>query len=92
MKIEFDPVKSRENDSSRGLPFELVEMFEWETAVFSEDNRSDYGETRIVVLGFIEQRLYVICFTTIDDGVRIISFRKANKREVRNYEQEILNR
>ena len=92
MKIEFDPVKSRSNESGRGLPFELAETFEWETAVFSEDNRSDYGENRIVALGFIEQRLHVICFTVIDGGVRIISFRKANKREVRNYEQEALNR
>lgn len=92
MKIEFDPVKSRSNESSRSLPFELAETFEWETAVFSEDNRSDYGENRIVALGFIEQRLHVICFTAIDGGVRIISFRKANKREVRYYEQEALNR
>ena len=92
MKIEFDPVKSRKNASSRCLPFELAETFEWETAVFYEDSRSDYGETRIVALGFLEQRLHVICFMPIDGGVRIISFRKANKREVRYYEQETLNR
>ena len=92
IKIEFDSEKSRKNEISRGLPFEIVEIFEWETAVFFEDNRNDYGENRIVALGFIELRLHVICFTSIDDSVRIISFRKANKREVRNYEQEILNR
>ena len=92
MKIEFDPAKSKKNAGSRGLPFELAETFEWEMAVFYEDSRSDYGETRIVALGFLEQRLHVICFTPIDGGVRIISFRKANKREVRYYEKETINR
>jgi uncharacterized DUF497 family protein len=92
IKIEFDSEKSGKNEIRRGLPFGLVEMFEWGTAVFFEDNRNDYSEIRIVALGFIELRLHVICFTPIDDGVRIISFCKANKREVRNYEQEILNR
>ena len=92
MKFEFDPAKSKMNASSRGLTFELAETFEWGTAIFSQDSRTDYGETRIVALGFLEQRLHVICFTPIDSGVRIISFRKANKREVRYYEQETLNR
>lgn len=92
INIEFDSEKSTRNESQRGLPFELVKTFVWETAVFFEDNRNDYCERRIVALGFIELRLHVICFTPIDDGVRIISFRKANKRELRNYEQEILNR
>lgn len=92
MKFEFDPAKSRKNASSRGLPFELVDAFGWETAVFYEDSRVDYGETRIIALGFFEHRLHVICFTPIAGGVRIISFRKANKREVRYYEEEILNR
>ena len=92
MKFEFDPAKSRKNTTGRGLPFELAEAFEWETAVYYEDSRCDYGETRIVALGFLEQRLHVICFTPIADGVRIISFRKANKREVLYYEQGTLNR
>ena len=74
------------------MPFELAEDFEWETAVFYQDSRNDYGETRIIALGFFEQRLHVICFTPVDSGVRIISFRKANKREALYYEQETLNR
>jgi uncharacterized protein len=31
--------------------------------------------------------LHVLCFTPATDGIRVISFRKANTREVRNYEQ-----
>jgi uncharacterized DUF497 family protein len=52
----------------------------------------DYPETRIIALGFMGVRLHVICFTPIDGGVGIISFRKANKREVRYYENETADR
>jgi uncharacterized DUF497 family protein len=88
MKIEFDPAKSEKNARERGLPFHLVEEFEWETAVFSEDTRFPYPEARFTALGFIGKRLHSICFTSIAGGMRIISFRKANKREVRRYEKE----
>ena len=42
----------------------------------------DYPETRIIALGFLGVRLHVICFTPIDGGVRIISLRKANRRDL----------
>jgi len=38
------------------------------------------------------KRLHIVCFTETKDGIRIISFRKANNREVKRYEQETLNR
>ncbi|HXM00687.1 MAG TPA: BrnT family toxin [Rhizomicrobium sp.] len=88
MKIEFDAVKSERNARERGLPFGLVEAFEWESAVLSEDGRFPYAETRFNALGFIRNRLHVVCFTAIAGGVRIISFRKANEREVHRYEKE----
>ena len=80
MKIEFDPVKSEKNARERGLPFELVEDFEWESAVVSQDARFPYPETRFNALGFIGRRLHIVCFTAIAGGIRVISFRKANDR------------
>ena len=74
------------------MPFSKAADLDWENAVYYEDNRKDYPEPRIIALGFIELRLHVICFTPIKGGVRIISFRKANKREVQYYEQEIFDR
>jgi uncharacterized DUF497 family protein len=88
MKIEFDLAKSDRNARERGLPFEMVREFEWEGAVMSEDARFPYVETRFNALGFIGRRLHVVCFTPIDGGIRVISFRKANEREVRRYEKE----
>ena len=34
MKIDFDPEKSKKNNHDRGLPFERVAEFDWETALF----------------------------------------------------------
>jgi uncharacterized DUF497 family protein len=88
MKIEFDPAKSEKNRRGRGLPFELVKQFDWESAVFWQDMRFDYPETRYVALGLLGNRVHVVCVTPVSDGLRIISFRKANDREVRKYEKE----
>jgi len=92
MKIDFDPIKSERNIKLRSLSFDRAGDFDWETAIYYEDDRMDYPEDRIIALGFLGVRLHVICFTPIGGGVRIISFRKANRREVRCYEEETANR
>lgn len=91
MKISFDPEKSKKNSINRGLSFEMAHEFDWETAVYIEDVRNPYPEQRFIGLGFLDERLHVLCFTPIDGGVRVISFRKANRREVNRYEKEITN-
>lgn len=88
MCIEFDPVKSETNARERGLPFDLVMEFEWDGAVFSADERFAYPEARFLALGFLAGRLHAVIFTGITGGIRMISFRKANAKEVRSYEQE----
>jgi uncharacterized DUF497 family protein len=86
MIIDFDPNKSDRNEQERGLPFTAVERFDWDGAVFSEDTRREYPERRFIGLGKIGQRVHVVCFTPIEDGIRVISLRKGNSREVRRYE------
>jgi hypothetical protein len=88
MKIEFDRAKSERNARERGLPFELVEQFDWGTSVSVEDKRFSYPEERWITTGFIGNRLHVVCHTPIEGGTRVISFRKANDREVRKYEEK----
>ena len=87
MEIAYDPAKSEKNIRDRGLSFGMVEGFDWDTALFAEDTRKPYAERRFEAIGWIEERLYVVIFTPIANGVRIISFRKANTREVRRYEK-----
>lgn len=88
MQIEFDPAKNERNIRERGLPFTLAEAFEFETALIWQDTRKAYPEVRYAALGQINGRLHALVFSETPDGIRIISLRKANQREVARYEQE----
>ena len=88
MKINFDPAKNAKNIMERDLSFERVAEFDFETAQFAIDNRHNYGETRYRVLGFLAHRLHALVFVEIVGGIRVISFKKANKRELKHYESQ----
>jgi uncharacterized DUF497 family protein len=88
MRITFDPVKNDRNVVERRLSFELVAELAWEKAVSVEDTRKDYGERRLRVLAHLGNRLHVAVVTMRGDAVHVISFRKANRKEVKFYEQE----
>ncbi len=92
MQIEFDSAKNEKNIRERDLSFERVREFNFETANVTIDDRRDYGEVRYVATGYLEQRLYILCFTETTLGIRVISFRKANNREVKKYEQSTFNK
>ena len=86
MKIEFDATKNERNIRERGIAFTEVRRFDFETAVRVEDLRKDYGEQRIVAYGYIGNRLHVLCFKPLGGiNIRVISLRKANKREEKSY-------
>jgi uncharacterized protein len=87
VKIEFDPAKSSRNARERGLPFELTAEIDWRAAYTKEDRRRSYGETRYLAFAPMNGRLHVVCYCIRGDAFRIISFRRANKREERAYEK-----
>ncbi len=53
-----------------------------------EDVRRDYGEPRFQALGEIDGRLHMLVFTPRSGDVHVISLRKANRREIKRYEEE----
>ncbi|QWD16542.1 BrnT family toxin [Polynucleobacter paneuropaeus] len=89
MEITYDLTKNAKNISERDLPFSKAADFQWGTASFREDVRKDYPESRFVAVGYLDDRLHVLCFSETDLGIRVISFRKANKREEKDYEKDI---
>lgn len=92
MDIEFDPEKSARNDEERGLPFALAAELDWDKARSIPDRRRDYGEERFLAFAPMRGRLHVVCFSIRGPNRRIISFRKANEREERAYEQATIDR
>ena len=89
LNLEFDPKKNEKNISERGISFELVYEFDWQSAWIWQDIRKIYPEVRYCALGYINSRLYALVFTETALGIRVISLRKANKREVKKYEQNL---
>jgi uncharacterized protein len=85
VKIEFDPAKSARNARERGLPFELTADLDWLAARVWLDQRRDCGEERYLALVPMTGRLYAVCYCVRSDVRRIISFRKAKRREERLY-------
>lgn len=83
MKISFDSTKNAKNISERGLSFERAADFDFGSATFLKDDRRDYGELRQIAIGYLDHRLHYLCFTETREGIRVISFRKANAREAR---------
>ena len=71
---------------TRGFSFDLVEHFDWNTALTQRDLRIE-SEERWIALGLVAERMYVVVWTPRGRYTRIISMRKANDREVARYAQ-----
>ena len=81
MKYEWDEAKNRKNLAKHGLSFEdAAEVFSGLCVTF-EDDRFEYGEERLITLGLLAGRLVVMAHSPRDEGTRIISMRKGNRRE-----------
>ena len=58
---------------------------DFDNAVVIEDRRIDYGETRFIAYGLIDNRLHTLWFTMRGSVLRAIGLRKANRRERTKY-------
>ncbi len=89
MNVTFDPAKDAANVATHGVSLTEAAGFEWGSAVVWPDTRRDYGEARMVALGYIGLRIMALVFVDRPPEKpterRIISLRKANSREVKRY-------
>jgi len=93
MRFEWDERKCRENIDKHGVDFaDGIQMFSSPMLVMS-DRRKPYGEPRHIGMGFIRGRIMVMVYTEREGKViRIISLRKANKREQTKFKKAIQDR
>ena len=87
MEYELDEQKSRENMDDRGFDFDFAARIFDGAFVEWEDKRKDYGEPRLIVLGSIDDEVFVVVYTWRGNLRRIISARRANRRERDVYRQ-----
>ena len=90
MNFQWNEAKNRENILKHEIDFEDVKEVFDQPMLVKRDNREDYGEVRWLGIGMMRFRIIVIIYTERNvDTVRIISARKATKREVKYYEKSI---
>lgn len=89
MRIEFDPAKDSANQSKHGVSLALAGELDWEAALVWVDERFEYAELRMIALAPKTHILYYVAFVDRGATRRIISLRRANRREVKHYVQNI---
>ncbi len=87
MKFEWGKEKSRFNKAKHGIDFETA------TDLWLDENRIEIHaphplEDRMIIIGKCHDKLWAAVFTPRGDTIRIISVRRARKREVSLYEKE----
>lgn len=85
MHIEFDPVKDASNQTKHGLSLGMAVELDWDSALVWVDDRFEYNELRMIALAPQTETLYFVAFVDRAQARRIISLRRANRREVKHY-------
>lgn len=87
MQFEWDETKNRSNILKHGFDFERAKTIFDGITLVKEDARFSYDERRFIRIGKMEAVVIIVVVHTDRDGItRIISARKANKTERRDYE------
>lgn len=87
-EFEWDDAKADSNLQKHGVSFEAARLvFEDVFSVEEPDTSLDYGEERLLLIGMAKGEILAVVYTERDGRIRIISARKANKREQHGYYQ-----
>ena len=85
-RFDWDPEKAKKNLAKHGIAFEVaIDVFDDSDAFNDEDKRFDYGEVRKQTTGRAGDTIIAVIYTERGDLTRLISARKANRRERRKY-------
>jgi uncharacterized protein len=85
MEIDWDEEKDAQNRAKHGVGLGEAAFLDWHVGTEFQDARYDYGEERHIRMAMLVDRYYICVFTLRGQKRRIISLRKANKREIRFY-------
>ena len=89
MRFVFDPDKDKLNLAKHGLSLSFAEKLIWEEAYVWVDPRYAYDELRMIGLVPEGNTLYFVAFVDRGDVRRTIGLRRAERREVKKYVENI---
>ena len=85
MKYEYDNNKSLSNKQKHGIDFEQAKLIYNDDRMI-EITTSYENEERLINIGKINSKFYTVISTLRGDNIRIISARRARKKEIEIYE------
>jgi uncharacterized DUF497 family protein len=85
VQIDFDPQKDGRNVAKHGVSLALAADLDWDAALVWVDDCFEYGESRLIALAPKTGILYFVAFADRGRIRRVISLRRANRREVKHY-------
>jgi uncharacterized protein len=83
--IDFDPNKDALNQSNHGVSLTLASSLDWDSALVWIDDRFEYDELRMIALAPETNTLYYVSFVDREHVRRVISLRRATRKEVKFY-------
>jgi uncharacterized DUF497 family protein len=86
--MTYDPAKRRSNKRKHEIDLADCEAAFDAPMLTREDASQDYGEQRLISLGWLQGRVVVLVWTDRADGPRLISCREANPHEQEAYFRE----
>lgn len=89
MELDWDIIKAETNQAKHGVSFSTAaRVFLDPHRIEALDDRNDYDEDRWVTIGFVDPSLLYVVYTVRDgETIRLISARKANEKERKQYRQ-----
>lgn len=90
--FEWDEEKRQQNLLKHGVDFLYAAVMLEGDVVKIVDDRQDYGETRYLALGTMGGEIFAVVYTLRGDNIRLISARKARKKEYERYQNRVLRR
>jgi uncharacterized protein len=89
MEFEWDDAKSERNRRERGFGYDTAALIFEGPVIEWCDIRKNWNETRIVAVGSTDGRIVAVIYTDRGDVRRIISARRARKKECQLWQSSV---
>ncbi len=90
MIIKWNNAKAAANLQKHGVSFQVAAEALRDPNVFERlDLREDYGEERVIATARLELQILIIVYVEHEDHFRLVSARRANRHEQRDYYRQI---
>jgi uncharacterized protein len=91
LRFEWDPKKAAANLAKHGVSFDegLTVFSDPLARIFDDEDHSIEEEREIIIGHSANHRLLLVCFTARGASIRLLSARRATRRERTDYEENV---